>query len=64
MLIVPTGYGHNSLFRAATPYGAGAVTYQAQMRPPTDDDLAVARFQGERLAGVIKAMKAAASAEA
>jgi len=57
-VIVPTGYGHQALFRAATPYGAGAVTYGAQMRPPTEDDLAVARFQGERLARVTGALKA------
>jgi NAD(P)H dehydrogenase (quinone) len=56
MLIVPTGYGHEAMFRAATPYGAGAVTHGREMRPPTEDDLAVARFQGERLAGVVKAM--------
>jgi NAD(P)H dehydrogenase (quinone) len=58
-LIVPTGYGHEALFRAATPYGAGAVTYGAEQRQPTNDDLAVARFHGERIALVARAMKAA-----
>jgi NAD(P)H dehydrogenase (quinone) len=58
-LIVPTGYGHEALFRAATPYGAGAVSYGAERRRPTEDDLAVARFHGQRLAGVVKAMKSA-----
>jgi NAD(P)H dehydrogenase (quinone) len=58
-LIVPTGYGHEALFRAATPYGAGAVTHGAEQRRPTDDDLAVARFHGERIAGVVQAMTAA-----
>ena len=58
LVIVPTGYGHEALFRAGTPYGAGAVTYGREMRPPSEDDLAVARFQGERLAIVGKAMQA------
>jgi NAD(P)H dehydrogenase (quinone) len=61
-VIVPTGYGHPALFRAATPYGAGAVTHGAEQRKPGDDDLAVARFQGERLARVIGAMKAVRTA--
>jgi NAD(P)H dehydrogenase (quinone) len=64
LLIVPTGYGHEALFRAGTPYGAGAVTYGREMRPPSEDDLAVARFQGERLATVGAAMKAARRAPA
>ena len=56
-VIVPTGYGHEALFRAASPYGAGAVTYGIEQRQPTDDDLAVARFHGERIATVARAMK-------
>jgi NAD(P)H dehydrogenase (quinone) len=56
LLIVPTGYGHEGLFRAATPYGAGAVTYGAEQRQPTEDDLSIARFHGERIAAVAGAM--------
>jgi NAD(P)H dehydrogenase (quinone) len=56
LLIVPTGYGHEGLFRAASPYGAGAVTYGTEQRKPTDDDLIVARFHGERIARVARAM--------
>jgi NAD(P)H dehydrogenase (quinone) len=58
LLIVPTGYGHEALFRAATPYGAGAVTYGAEQRRPTEDDLTVAGFHGQRIAEVVRAMKA------
>jgi NAD(P)H dehydrogenase (quinone) len=58
MIIVPTGYGHPSLFRAGTPYGAATVSYGAERRPPTEDDLVVAAYQGERLAGVAAALKA------
>jgi NAD(P)H dehydrogenase (quinone) len=57
LIIVPTGYGHEALFRAATPYGAGAVTQGAKLLPPSDDDLAVARFQGERTARIAGALK-------
>lgn len=63
-LIVPTGYGHPAAFRAATPYGAGAVTHGREMRKPTDDDLAIARFQGERLADVGEAMRRVRAGEA
>lgn len=59
LIIVPTGYGTPLLFRAGTPYGAASVTYGAEQRPPTEDDLAIARFQGERLAHVAGALKSA-----
>jgi hypothetical protein len=36
-----------------------AVTHGAEQRRPTQDDLAVARFHGERIAAVVQAMKAA-----
>jgi NAD(P)H dehydrogenase (quinone) len=58
-LIVPTGYGHPALFRTATPYGAAAVSYGAEQRPPSDDDLTVAAFHGERLAFAASALKTA-----
>jgi NAD(P)H dehydrogenase (quinone) len=60
LVIVPTGYGHPSLFRAGTPYGAATVSLGAEGRLPTEDDLMVAVYQGERLARVAAALKAAA----
>jgi len=57
LVIVPTGYGHPSLFRSGTPYGAATVSYGLERRPPTDDDLMVAVYQGERLARVAAALK-------
>lgn len=57
-IIVPTGYAHPSLYKAGTPYGASAISYQ-QAKPPTAEDLEVARFQGRRVADVGKALKQA-----
>ena len=57
LIIVPTGYADGAMFKAGTPYGATAVV------PPngaaTEDDLAVARFQGRRVTEVAAALKAA-----
>ena len=50
MVIVPPGFGDPVLFKAGTPYGAASVSHGAQGLPPTEDDLAAARFQGRRLA--------------
>ncbi len=60
-IIVPTGYADPSLFKAGTPYGATSVSYNKDA-PPTEDDLAVARFQGRRTVEVAAALKAAKSA--
>lgn len=57
MIIVPPGYADPSLFLAGTPYGASSVSGQNN-QPPTENDLAVARFQGRRVAQVAKALKA------
>jgi len=57
LIIVPTGYGHPTLFRAGTPYGAASVSHGAERRAPTGDDLAVAAYQGESLARVAAALK-------
>lgn len=57
-IIVPTGYADAVMFKAGTPYGASAISGQTAT-PPTEDDLAVARFQGRRVAEVAKALKAA-----
>jgi NAD(P)H dehydrogenase (quinone) len=55
LIIVPTGYADASVFKAGTPYGASAVAGNSAL--PTDDELAVARFQGTRVAQVTKALR-------
>ncbi len=58
LILVPLGYADAALFAAGTPYGASSVSGQDNT-PPTAGDLAVARFQGVRVAQVAKALKAA-----
>lgn len=58
LIIVPLGYADPSLFAAGTPYGASSVSGQ-NSAPPTPEDVAVAHFQGRRVAHVAKALKAA-----
>ena len=55
LIIVPTGYADASLFKAGTPYGASVVTGGSPV--PTEDDLAVGRFQGKRVAQVAGKLK-------
>jgi len=55
LIIVPTGYADAALFKAGTPYGASAVSGASAL--PTEDELAVARFQGVRVANVAKALR-------
>jgi NAD(P)H dehydrogenase (quinone) len=55
LIIVPTGYADPSVFKAGTPYGASAVSGASPL--PTEDELAVARFQGKRVAQVAKALR-------
>ena len=50
------------LFRAGTPYGASTVSGQDN-RPPTPDEVEVARFQGRRVTEVAGALKAAKQTE-
>ncbi len=59
LILVPLGYADPSLFKAGTPYGASSVSGQNNA-PPTPDDLAVATYQGSRVAHVATALKAAA----
>lgn len=61
-IIVPTGYADPSLFKAGSPYGATSVSYNKDA-PPTEDDLAVARFQGKRTVEVAAALKQARGAK-
>ena len=49
LIIVPLCYSHRALFKAGTPYGATFIS-QGDTQKPGDDDLAVARYQGERVA--------------
>ncbi len=58
LVIVPLGYADPAMYKAGTPYGASAVSFN-QAKPPTDDDREVARFQGRRVAFVARALKAA-----
>lgn len=55
-IIVPTGYTDPVLFAAGTPYGASSVSGQ-HSELPTENDLAVARVQGRRVAEVAAALK-------
>lgn len=56
LIIVPTGYADPSVFKAGTPYGASSVS-GANGAAPTADDLAVAQYQGRRVATVARALK-------
>ena len=56
LIIVPTGYADAALFAAGSPYGASSVSGQ-NATPPTIADLAVATFQGRRVASVARALK-------
>lgn len=56
LILVPTGYADPALFKAGTPYGASSVS-GTNSAPPGADDLAVARFQGRRVARVAGALK-------
>jgi NAD(P)H dehydrogenase (quinone) len=58
-IIVPTGYADPAMFKAGSPYGASSVSVN-QARPPSEDDIAVAHWQGRRVAQVARALKAAA----
>ncbi|MDB5408759.1 MAG: flavoprotein WrbA [Rhodospirillales bacterium] len=59
LIIVPLGYGDPLLFKAGTPYGASSVSFGQSNAPPTEDDLAIARFQGRRVTQVASALVAA-----
>ncbi len=57
MVIVPIGYAAKELFdishvRGGTPYGATTIVGGDGSRQPGDDELAIARYQGEYVAGL------------
>ncbi|MGB8277663.1 MAG: NAD(P)H:quinone oxidoreductase [Methylovirgula sp.] len=58
LIIVPTGYADAAMFKAGTPYGATSISLN-QAKPPSADDLDVARWQGRRVALVARALKSA-----
>ena len=57
LIIVPTGYTDPVMFKAGTPYGASAAT--GKTPSVTDDERAVARYQGMRVTKVAAALKTA-----
>lgn len=57
MVIVPIGYAAKELFdishvRGGTPYGATTIAGGDGSHQPGDDELAIARYQGEYVAGL------------
>lgn len=57
MVIVGLPYSEERLFRAATPYGATAVTGPKAEKPPTEDDLHLAKALGRRVADVARKLR-------
>jgi NAD(P)H dehydrogenase (quinone) len=58
-IIVPVGYIEPAVSQTSTPYGASSVSGMDSSQKPTEGDLAVARFQGRRIAQVARALRAA-----
>ena len=58
LIIVPLGYADPAMFKAGTPYGATHVSNLDTVKPDTEH-LAVARFQGRRVASVASALRGA-----
>jgi NAD(P)H dehydrogenase (quinone) len=56
-IIVPTGYGDPLIFKAGTPYGASHIAGNPSS-PPSEDELAVARYQGRRVTEIATKLKA------
>ncbi len=57
MVLVPIGYAAKELFdishvRGGTPYGATTIAGGDGSRQPSDDELNIARYQGEYVAGL------------
>lgn len=62
MVIVPIGYGIKELFdisevRGGTPYGATTIAGGDGSRQPSEEELAIARYQGEYVAGLTVKLK-------
>lgn len=56
LIIVPLGYADPAMFKAGTPYGATHVSALDTLKPD-EDHLAVARFQGRRVATVARSLR-------
>ena len=59
MVIVPIGYGAQELFdisqvRGGTPYGATTIAGGDGSRQPSNEELSIARYQGEYVSGLAK----------
>jgi NAD(P)H dehydrogenase (quinone) len=52
MVIVPNGYGDPITFQGGTPYGSHTAVDGQYVKAPADADLAVAKYQGKRIASV------------
>jgi NAD(P)H dehydrogenase (quinone) len=57
LIIVPLGYADPAMFKAGTPYGATHVSNLDTLKPDAEH-LAVAQFQGRRVASVARALRA------
>jgi NAD(P)H dehydrogenase (quinone) len=52
LVIVPNGYGDPITFQAGTPYGSHTAVDGQYVKAPAEADLAVAKYQGKRVAQV------------
>jgi len=58
LVIVPNGYGDPATFAAGTPYGSHTAVDGQHVKAPAETDLAVARYQGKRVAQVAATLAA------
>lgn len=56
LIIVPLGYSDPAMFSAGTPYGATHVSHKDSVMPGAED-LAVAAYQGRRVASVARSLR-------
>ncbi len=57
LVIVPNGYGDPITFQGGTPYGSHTAVDGQYVKTPADADLAVAKYQGARVAKVAAVLK-------
>ena len=57
LVIVPNGYGDPITFQAGSPYGSHTAVDGQYVKAPADNDLAVAKYQGKRVAQVAALLK-------
>jgi NAD(P)H dehydrogenase (quinone) len=57
LVIVPNGYGDPITFQGGTPYGSHTAVDGQYVKAPADTDLAVAKYQGARVAKVAAVLK-------